>query len=209
MNVLVFGAAGPTGLLFVKQALATGHRVRAVVRNPRQVPVSDPRLDVRAGEVLDRRSYDKTFVGVDAVVSTLSAPFSPRARTLLSDATRNIVESMRSNNVRRLIVVSSGATHPGRDPNQPFLFERVVKPLFAGFYDELRLTEEIVMRSGLDWTLLRAPRVVNRRGSGQFRSKPNAFTLPHGTTLPREDLVAAALAQLGPSSVCQAIALAT
>jgi nucleoside-diphosphate-sugar epimerase len=209
MNVLVFGATSATGLQIATRALTAGHLVRAVVRDPKQLHLAHPRLEVRAGEVLDRRTYDRAFVGQDAVVSTIGAPFSPRALTLRSDATRNIVEGMRSNGVRRLIVVSSGATHPGRDPNQPFFFDRIVKPLFAGFYDDLRLMEEIVMRSGLDWTLLRAPRLVNKPGSGHFRSKPNAFTLPRGATLPREDLAAAALAQLAPSSVCQAIALAT
>jgi nucleoside-diphosphate-sugar epimerase len=54
MNLVVFGANGPTGQLLTKQALAEGHAVTAVTRHPEAFPLRDARLRVLRGDVFDR-----------------------------------------------------------------------------------------------------------------------------------------------------------
>jgi uncharacterized protein YbjT (DUF2867 family) len=39
MNIVVFGATGGTGKEVLKQALAAGHAVSALVRDPARLPV--------------------------------------------------------------------------------------------------------------------------------------------------------------------------
>jgi uncharacterized protein YbjT (DUF2867 family) len=43
MNILVLGANGKTGRLVVEQALAAGHTVKAFVRDPSKLKLSDER----------------------------------------------------------------------------------------------------------------------------------------------------------------------
>ena len=46
MNLVVFGATGGTGRCVVEQALASGHDVTAVVRDPEGLPLRHERLRV-------------------------------------------------------------------------------------------------------------------------------------------------------------------
>lgn len=53
MHIPVFGATGGTGNQFVKQALAEGHTVTALVRDPVKLSLEDAGLTVMTGDVLD------------------------------------------------------------------------------------------------------------------------------------------------------------
>ncbi len=56
MTVLVVGATGMTGRALVAQLLSKGHRVRAMVRSPRKLPVEvldHPNATVIEASVLD------------------------------------------------------------------------------------------------------------------------------------------------------------
>ncbi len=44
MNLVIFGASGPTGLELCRQALAAGHQVIAAVRHPDTFPLQDDAL---------------------------------------------------------------------------------------------------------------------------------------------------------------------
>jgi len=47
MKIAVLGATGPSGIQVVKEALARGHEVTAVVRNPDKVTEKHDKLKVR------------------------------------------------------------------------------------------------------------------------------------------------------------------
>ena len=70
-NFLVLGATGGTGKHFVAQALAEGHKVRALARSPRKLPSGHQNLDVRQGSITDGIDIDNLLEGVDFVVSML------------------------------------------------------------------------------------------------------------------------------------------
>jgi putative NADH-flavin reductase len=53
MKLVVFGANGQTGRLPTSHALAAGHRVVAVTRHPRDLPVVGPGLTVAGVDVRD------------------------------------------------------------------------------------------------------------------------------------------------------------
>ncbi|MCB0237620.1 MAG: NAD(P)H-binding protein, partial [Anaerolineae bacterium] len=60
MQIAVFGATGGTGQQVVQQALAAGHSVTALVRDPSRLAAQDERLTVVEGDVLDRAKVDET-----------------------------------------------------------------------------------------------------------------------------------------------------
>ena len=49
MKLAIFGATGGTGRALVEQALAAGHEVTALVRDPARVTVQNPRVHLVQG----------------------------------------------------------------------------------------------------------------------------------------------------------------
>ncbi len=163
MNIVVFGANGPTGHLVTKQAVAWGHAVTAVTRHPETFPLRSARLQVMRGDVFDLSSVEQAVAGQDAVLSTLGVPFSFKPITLYSQGTAHIVQAMNHSGVRRLVCVSSSATDPQtryHDTGGGFLFENILKPIIINsigrtMYADMQRMETLVMNSHLDWTIVR------------------------------------------------------
>ena len=186
MNIVVFGANGPTGQLLVGQALAGGHAVTAVTRHPGAFSLRHERLQVKQGDVFDPASVEEAVAGHDAVLSTLGVPYSRKAISVYSEGVAHIVEAMKRTGVRRLVCVSSSATDPAvrfMDTGGGFLFERVLKPLITltigrTMYADMRRMETLVMDSELDWTIVRpsglfdTPAVTNyQMAEGHIRGR--------------------------------------
>lgn len=68
MRISVLGATGGTGQAIVRQALARGHQVRALVRRPEGLPVSDPRLEVVVGDARDPAIIEAMVSSQDAII---------------------------------------------------------------------------------------------------------------------------------------------
>ena len=68
MRVLVVGATGYIGRRLVTELVARGHDVRCLARNPKKLSAEtwNDRVEVVAGDVLDRASLDAAFADVDA-----------------------------------------------------------------------------------------------------------------------------------------------
>jgi putative NADH-flavin reductase len=163
MNIVIFGANGPTGQLVTKQALAEGHAVTAATRHPETFPLRSARLQVMRADVFDLSDVEQAVAGQDAVLSTLGVPFSFKPITLYSQGTAHIVQAMNHSGVRRLVCVSSSVTDPQtryHDTGGGFLFENILKPIIINSigrttYADMQRMETLVMNSDLDWTIVR------------------------------------------------------
>jgi putative NADH-flavin reductase len=154
-KILVLGATGGTGRLIASQALARGHRVTALVRSPEKgSELKGAKLIV--ADVRDEKALREALKGQDAVVSALGTPASPfREVTLLSTATRALVNAMKAEHVSRLVCITGigagdSAGHGG------LLFDNVIFPLLLKkVYADKNRQEAIIRNSGLDWILVR------------------------------------------------------
>lgn len=165
MQITVFGASGGVGREVVSQAARLGHRVTAVVRDPASFgPVPDG-VRVAVADVMDPAAIAPLIEGSDAVVSALGNRLHPRRpNSVCSDAVASIVSAMDTTGARRLVVVSaSGLVTDSADGP---LLRYVAKPLLwaflAGNYADLERMEAMVRASGLDWTIVRPSRLVDR-----------------------------------------------
>ncbi len=153
----------------VSQALARGHEVTALVRSPEKASdLKGARLIV--GDVRDEKALREALKGQDAVVSALGTPASPfREVTLLSTATRALVNAMKAEHVSRLVCITGigagdSAGHGG------FLFDNVIFPLLLQkVYADKNRQEAIVRDSGLDWVLVRPSVLNDKPGRGTIR----------------------------------------
>ncbi len=197
MNVLVVGATGRTGRLLTRGALQRGHAVTAFVRAPEKLGGLDGRVRVVAGDVLDGGVVSDAVDGQDAVLVALSAAHRRRAPAVNALGTLNVIRSMQRYGVRRLIVLSASGTQIGRDPNLPWIFDRVIKPALLGpAYDDLRRMETSVRQSELDWTIVRVSgTLTDGTPTGRYRAEPG-YSLPGGRRLARADVAEYMLDQL-------------
>jgi putative NADH-flavin reductase len=160
MRIAVFGANGPTGRLLTDQALAAGHQVAAVTRQPDSFPLRHERLAVVGADVLDPVAVDAAVAGRDAVLSTLGVPAGKEPISTYSQGVANIVAAMKRHRVRRLAVVTSSGVDPHPYSDGGFLFNRLFLPyvtrvLGKTLYDDMRRMEALVRASDLDWTIVR------------------------------------------------------
>jgi putative NADH-flavin reductase len=71
MNLTVLGATGGTGRQVVEEALAGGHQVTALARDPGKLGLQNPRLRVVQGSIQEASAVEEAIAGADAVVSAL------------------------------------------------------------------------------------------------------------------------------------------
>ncbi|MBW7963251.1 NAD(P)-dependent oxidoreductase [Bradyrhizobium sp. BR 10261] len=194
-KILVLGATGGTGRQIVKQALARGHQVTALVRSPQKAGDLDGvRLvlgDVRAAKVLR-----EALRGQDAVVSALGTPASPfRDVTLLSSATRALVQAMKAEHVARLVAITGIGAGDSRG-HGGFLFDRVIFPLLLKkVYADKDRQEAIVRDSGLDWIVVRPTILNDKPGRGAVQALTDLSDF-HGGSISRQEVATFVLDQL-------------
>jgi putative NADH-flavin reductase len=204
MQLTIFGASGGTGRRLVEQALAAGHTVTAVVRDPARLPVRHDRLKLVAADVLDPEAITPAVADADAVVSALGPRSSRNRSSITSAGTASILKAMRTADSSRLVVVSA-APVASDDHGTTLPYRLLVKPLLrallGGLYADLAVMEETVRRSGLDWTILRPPQLTDGPRTGSYRQATDA-NLRRGYRISRADLADAILAALeDPDSV--------
>ena len=198
MKLLIVGATGPTGQEIVRQALAQGHAVTALVRNAAKAAFP-PSVKIAVGNVLDGSSLEKALAGQDSVIcslgSAVSGPF--KEITLFSEGTSNLVAAMKAQGVRCLICITGIGTGDSQG-HGPWYYNWLLQPLMLrGVYHDKTRQEEIVRTSGLEWTLVRPAILTNRPGKGVQAVK--AFTQLagiHVSTISRSDVAAFCLQEL-------------
>jgi putative NADH-flavin reductase len=181
-KITIFAATGGIGQQALEQALAAGHDITAVVRNPGKV-LQDVRTVAADLADADPVELQSAIAGADAVLSGLGA----RSGSDIGVAWRGtltIVRAMLATGVNRLVVVSAApvgaVASPGRpdppkdDPGDGFfmrhLFAPFARTVFRKRYEDLARMEDVVRESGLDWTIVRPPRLTNGPRTGAFRT---------------------------------------
>lgn len=201
MDVVVFGATGPTGVLLCQQALAAGHSVRAVSRRAGPLPISDSGLTPIRADAGSGEGVSEAVLGADAVLSVLGAPYSRHAIGIYSVGTTHVVEAIRAGGSgNRLVVVSSGLTYHA-PAHFSWVAEHVVFPILRNgpgrtLYADMRRMEEYLHTCGdIAWTVMRPGRLTKDTAVSDYRLDNDFPT--RGYTA-RGDLAAAMLAELGP-----------
>lgn len=188
MKLAVFGATGGIGRHIVKLALAQGHSLTAIVRTPSKLQPQE-NLDIVQGNVLSLNST--VLAGHDAVLLVLSVGNSREPTRLYSEGTANVLDAMKENGVKRFMGVSASGFI--NDPNDKFLVKYAFKPLLQRMlknpYNDLQRMEQVVMSSGLDWTLIRPARLVDGDAAGVYRTNLDGV-VSGGSSIARADVAA-------------------
>lgn len=100
MKIIIFGAAGPSGLNTLTKALKKGHHL-AYARNPAKISYQHPNLTVVKGELSDAQRISDAIKGAHAVISLLGPKGKSEPSLPLAQGARNIVEAMKVHGVKK------------------------------------------------------------------------------------------------------------
>ena len=195
MKILVLGATGATGRLIVSKAIAEGHEVVALVRSKAKAEdLAGAKLV--EGDARDAAALTSAIAGCDAVVSSLGTAMSPfREVTLLSTATRALVDVMAKQNIHRLICITGLGAGDSRG-HGGFFFDRLFLPLMLRkVYEDKDRQEDAIRASKLDWTIVR-PTVLNDKPARGGIKALTDLSGVHGGTIARADVADFVVQQL-------------
>lgn len=167
MKIALFGATGGTGRALLAQALERGDEVRALVRDPGKLDVSDPGLTVIAGDVLDPTAVADCLAGTDAVACILGT--KPGQEPIESRGTNVILEQMQASGPRRLVVVSSMGVGDSID-QVALAFRLIMQMTLKRIMEDKERQEQLVMQSGLDWTIVRPGGLTDGPRTGRYQA---------------------------------------
>jgi putative NADH-flavin reductase len=182
MRLFVLGATGKTGTAIVEQGLARGHEVTAFGRSA--FGGEGKSLRVLAGNPMDAKELAATLPGHEVVLSALGTR-GLGATSVVADGARATVEAMRTTGLRRLLIVSSTLF----DSNAGWITRVMGRTLLRHVAEDQRAMEELVTRSDLDWTVMRAARLTNGALTGKYALNDQAGGAGFsGKAMSREDL---------------------
>ncbi|MEU1419994.1 NAD(P)-binding oxidoreductase [Kitasatospora sp. NPDC005751] len=229
MKLTILAATGGIGRHLLTQAVAAGHDVTVVVRTPARL--ADPAGSGRAPAgvrvvradlaVADPAELQSAVAGSDAVLSGLGARSSAEAGVAWR-GTRAVITAMREVGARRLIVVSAapiGAVPsparprpPRHDPGDGFFMRHLAAPLTRAalrtHYADLARMEDEIRAGGLDWTIVRPPRLTDRPLTRDYRTAYGR-NLRRGLSVARADVAHCMLGLVDrPDSVHRTVGIA-
>jgi putative NADH-flavin reductase len=221
MKLTIFAATGGIGRQLLEQAVAAGHDVTAVVRDPSRLSRAVPSVTADLAAP-DPAAVESAVAGADAVLSGLG-PRSASEAGIASQGTRAIVQAMQATGVRRIVAVSAAPVStvaspgrprpprhdPGDGPVMRHLLSPVIKALLRRPYADLAVMEDVLRDSGLDWTVVRPPRLTDGPLTRTYRTA-SGQNLRGGLLVSRADVAHLMLAVLDrPDTIKQAIGVAT
>lgn len=142
-RIVVLGASGGVGRLLVDQALARGHEVHAVVRDPEGfVHAAHLRLVVHRGDVHDPASVADVVTPDSVIVSALGLRSKKDAGTLTAGARAAI--AARPARIVWLGAIGTGASSSAVGP----VMHRLMRAGFGVEYDDKVTSDTLVQGAG-------------------------------------------------------------
>jgi putative NADH-flavin reductase len=199
MNISIFGATGATGKLLTDRCLAAGNTVKVLARDPRSFHFAGY-VETIQGDAKDPNAVRETIQGADIVLSALGAR-SLRKEDVLEVAVPLIVRFMQEQGVRRIIALGSAGALPNSMDKQPayrkWIVENIVYKTFLRWpVTSQRAQYAALSTSGLDWTMVMPPMLVNEPAKGTYRIDPDALP-PGASRISRVDVANFMMAQIG------------
>ena len=185
MNIVIFGATGMVGKQLVQQALFKGHHVKAFGRNVFTTDyLSNENLQLVQGALFDEKEVYDAVNHSDAVLSALGGAFDGNDMTR-SLGMKNIINQMKRAGVLRIIGIG-GMGVLNADENSLLIDKDDYPPEYIPVGKEHRKAYELLKDSGLNWTLVCPPNIINEGPTGvyitraDYAPEPNHYKINAG-----------------------------
>lgn len=194
MKIFLLGATGDTGYEVLKKLISENHKVKILVRTPSKLNTADipnlqkDQIEVIQGSVMEAEKLIDLFKDCDAIVSALGTGKNNSYTEIYSKGGRNIIAAMRSNQIKRLITITSALIDMSDTSTDNFFLNRIIRPNFNKIYSDQTRWETILDdTTDINWTCVRPTYLVNQEFTGRYRIK-NQHCPPKGRKIGRSDL---------------------
>ncbi len=186
MRISVIGASRGIGYELLRIALEKGHDVTALLRNPTRLNISDSRLKIVTGDILDPASATAAIAGQDAVCVCIGIPPSRKQVHVFSRGIERVLAAMDRH--QKLIVVTGIGAGDSKG-HGGFFYDRLINPLFLGtIYADKDRQESIIKASDVEWLIVRPGFLTNGARTGKYRVIENLSGVTAGK-ISRADVV--------------------
>lgn len=184
MQLIVFGATGQVGIQVVQQALWRDYSVKAFGRNVFDLKIENDQLELLKGALFDEGEVYDAVKDCDAVISTIGGAFdgTDKARSL---GIKNIIKQMKKAGKKRIIALG-GMGILNFDENSLLIDQENYPPEYIPVGNEHRKAFEYLNESGLDWTFVCSPDIINDGPTGNYFTsidyppQPNKYRINAG-----------------------------
>lgn len=203
MKLVVLGATGGTGMKIVSRALELGHSVTAFVRTPAKLREFADRITIAQGNLLNSAELAHVLEGHDAALSAFGPryPVSKAEAHLLQQFSVALTDGMLSARIRRVVVESVAFLFKDSIFPPAYLLGRL---FFRDVVADACAMENIIGKSGLDWTLVRPPELTDKSYTGKYRVREGHLPT-FGLSISRADVADFMLRILGDRSAVMKI----
>jgi putative NADH-flavin reductase len=179
MRITVFGAAGRTGRLVLRDGQRRGHEMTAFTRRPEGAFGADSAglAAVVRGDGRDPVAVRAAIEGADAVIVIIAAA-GRKGPHETADVLTVVTSEMTDLGVRRLVLTSAYPLVGDRPRRRIAIIRRV----FADAYADAAEAGRIVSGSDLDWTIAYLNRLTDKPASGRYRVSTELFASPSSVT---------------------------
>ena len=173
MKILLLGASGATGIQFIEQAINSGHKIFAYVRNPKKLEKYKGKLEIIHNELSNVQKLSESVIGKDAVISTLGYKNLWDRSLFVSKAIEIIIKKMTVQNSGRLFYQS--AIGIGGNHSLENIVLRTILRTFgvANPFIDHNKSEKIIKNSTVNWTIIRTGKLTNGGMKGNYRAGEN------------------------------------
>jgi putative NADH-flavin reductase len=176
-RIAVFGAAGRTGRLVLREGQRRGYEMTAFTRRPASDFAAGDGVVIVRGDGRDAEAVGAAVDGADAVIAIVAAA-GRQGPHETAEVLRVITTQMTALGARRLVLTSAYPLVGDR----PRLRIGIIRRVFAEAYADTAEAGRIVAASGLDWTIAYLNRLIDKPATGQARVSTELFTRPTSVT---------------------------
>lgn len=202
MKIAVIGATRGIGLALAQAALADGHEVTVLARNPDRVPINHVCLRIVAGDAQDPDAIAQVVKAQDVVCDCLGTANVREPITMFSRCAENLSTALKPEQL--LIAVTGMGTGDSRGHGS-FVYDHVMLPfVLRRIYADKDCQESIIKGTLSRWIIVRPGFLNNGPLTGRYRALTDLQGI-QGGRISRADVADFMLAQAkSPSFIGQA-----
>jgi putative NADH-flavin reductase len=169
VKLALFGATGKVGRELTSRALAQGHEVTALVRDPEKLGVTHAKLKLLKGDATKASDVSSVIQGQDAVLCALG-PNKNSPKDILEQFTTHAIAAMKQHGVKRIVVVGGAGMRVPED-SQDFGTQAIgwmISKLIADAVKDKQKQYDLLRSSALNFVILRAPVITTSERKGKY-----------------------------------------